>query len=79
MIPFSLSNVLANTKNLTVCLVLGFLMGIMTFNVLENVDNKTKREMCSRFFFSNVWLSVFVKWPYLDLHKEMFASSFCCH
>ena len=79
MIPFSLSNVLANTKNLTVYLVLGFLMGIMTFNVLENVDNKTKREMCSRFFFSNVWLSVFVKWPYLDLHKEMFASSFCCH
>ena len=62
-----------------IILVLGFLMGIMTFNVHENVDNKTKREMCSRFFFSNVWLSVFVKWPYLDLHKEMFASSFCCH
>ena len=54
-------------------------MEIMTFNVLENVDNKTKREMCSSFFFSNVWLSVFVKWPYLDLHKEMFANSFCCH
>ena len=79
LITFSLSDFLANAKNLTMRLVLGFLKGIMTSNVLENVDNKTKRVMCSSFFFSDVWLSVFVRWPYLDLHNEMFANSFCCH